>query len=80
MVAYAQALPFWVEKANLPTQGQPCLLAGSIVKLKEGMKCYISFSDKDVFSGMALSEEPLISQSKEAPRSPQPMKTNYPVE
>ena len=24
-VAYAQALHFWVEKANLPTQGQPCL-------------------------------------------------------
>ena len=28
-VAYAQALQFWAEKANLSTQGQPCLLAGS---------------------------------------------------
>ena len=34
MVAYAQALQFWVEKANLPTQGQPCLLAGSVVELR----------------------------------------------
>ena len=41
-------------------------LAGSIVELREKMKCYVSFSDQDVFSGMALLEEPLITQSKEA--------------
>ena len=81
MVAYAQALQFWAEKANLPTQGQPCLLAGSIAELKEGMKCYVSFSDKDIFSGMALPKEPSITQSKEAaPESAQPMQTNSPVE
>ena len=58
MVAYAQTLQFWVEKANLPTQGQPCLLAGSIVELRDEMKCYVSFPDEAVFSGMALPEEP----------------------
>ena len=28
-VAYAQALQFWAEKVNLPTQGQPCFLVGA---------------------------------------------------
>ena len=79
MVAYAQALQFWVEKANLLNQGQPCLLAGSVVELREGMKCYISFSYEDIFSGMALLEEPSITQSKEA-KSVQPMQTDSPVE
>ena len=80
-MAYAQALQFWAEKANLPTQGQPCLLAGSILELREEMKCYISFPDKAVFSGVALLEEPSITQSKEAtPKSTQPMQTDSPVE
>ena len=80
MVAYAQALQFWAEKANLPTQGQPHLLAGSIVEFREEKKCYISFSDKDVFSGMALPEEPSNTQLKEAiPESAQPTQTDSPV-
>ena len=71
MVAYAQALQFWVEKANLPTQGQPRLLAGSILELREEMKCYVSFPDEAVFSGVALPEGPLTTQSEEtAPRTP----------
>ena len=79
-VAYPQALQFGAEKANLPTQGQPHLLVGSIVELREGMKCYVS-SDKDVFSGVALPEEPSITQSKEAAlESAQPMQTDSPVE
>ena len=65
-VACAKALQFWVQKANLPTQGQPHLLAGSVLELREEMKCYISFPDEAVFSGMALLEEPSITQSKEA--------------
>ena len=36
-VAYAQALQYWVEKSNLPMLGQPHLLAGSILKLREGL-------------------------------------------
>ena len=81
MVAYAQALHFWAEKANPSTQGQPCLMVGSVVELREGMKCYISSSDEDIFSGMALPEEPSIPQSKEAtPESAQPTQTDSPVE
>ena len=37
-VAYAKALQFGAENANLPTQGQPCPLAGSIVELREKIK------------------------------------------
>ena len=65
-MAYAQALQFWVEKANLPTRSQPHLLVGSIVGFWEEMKCYISFSDEDVFSSMALHEEPPVIPHKEA--------------
>ena len=39
-VAYAQALQFWAEKANLPTQGQPHLLVGSVLELRKEMKHY----------------------------------------
>ena len=61
MVAYAQALQFWVEKVNLPTEGKPHLLAGSVIELWEEMECYLSFSDEDVFKGIGLPEEsPII--------------------
>ena len=56
-VAYAHALQFWAGKVNLPTQGQPCLLAGSVLELREEMKCYVSFPDEAVFSSVALPEE-----------------------
>ena len=79
-MAYAQALQFWLEKANPPTQGQPCLLVGSVVELREEMKCYISFTAKDVFSGVVLLEESLVTQSKEAaPESAQPIQADSPV-
>ena len=81
MVAYAQALQFGVEKANLPTQGQPCLLAGSVVELREEMKCYVSFPDKAIFSGMALQEGSLTMQSKETtPKNAQPVYFHSPAE
>ena len=71
-MAYAKALQFWLEKANPPTQDQPCLLVGSIVELREEMKCYVSFTDEDVFSDVALLEESPVTQSKEAtPKSAQ---------
>ena len=49
MVAYAQALQYWVEKTDLPTGGKPCLLAESVKELWEEMRCYLSFLDKEVF-------------------------------
>ena len=79
-MAYAKALQFWVEKANPPTQGQQCLLVGNVVELREEMKCYVSFTDEDIFSGMALPEESLVTQPKEAtPESAQPTQTDFPV-
>ena len=81
IVAYAQALMFWAEKANLPTQGQPHLLAGSILELREAMGCYISFPDDAIFGGMALPEELLTIQLEEtAPKSAQPVSTNSSIE
>ena len=65
MVAYAQALQFWVEKANLPSQGQPHLLMGSVLELREEMKCYVSIPDEAIFSGMALPEESFATQSED---------------
>ena len=56
-VAYACAFQFWTEKGNLPTEGKPCLLVGSVIELWEEMECYPSFSDKDVFKGIAPPEE-----------------------
>ena len=76
-MAYAWALQFWAEKGDPPTGGKPHLLAGSIVELWEEMKCYISFSDEDVFSGMALLEEPPVIPSEEAmPKGTQPTLAN----
>ena len=78
-VACAQALQFWAEKANLPTPGQACLLAGSVLELMEAMKCYISFPDDAVFDSVALPGESLTNQST-APESTQPASTNSPIE
>ena len=80
-VAYAQALQFWAEKANPPTRGQPCLLAGSVLELREAMECNFSFPDDAVFGGMVLPEEPLTSLLEETtPESAHPVSTNSPIE
>ena len=80
MVVYAQALQFWVEKANLPTQGQPCHLVGSILELREAMKYYISFPNEAIFGGMALPEESLTTQlEKTISESAQPACANSPI-
>ena len=56
-VAYTCALQYWVEKTDPPTGGQPCLLAESVKELWEEMRCYLSFSDKEVFEGVTPLEE-----------------------
>ena len=56
-VAYACALQYWVEKTDLPTGGKPRLLAESVKELWEEMRCYLSFSDKEVFEGVTPLEE-----------------------
>ena len=55
-VAYVQALQFWVEKSNLPTQGQQCLLVGSVLELRAVMGPYVSFPDDAILDGVVLPE------------------------
>ena len=72
-VAYAQALQFWVEKVNLPTEGIPHHLAGSVIELWEEMECYLCFSDDDVFKGVApLEETSFIPPEEVTPQNAQP--------
>ena len=80
MVAYAQALQFWAEKVDLPTGSKPCLLVGSVIELWEEMKCYLSFSDEDVFKGVALPKEaPIIPSEEATPGGTQPTPADTPV-
>ena len=72
-VAYACALPYWAEKTDLPTGGQPCLLAESVKELQEEMRCYLSFSDKEVFKGVTPLEEMSANSAEEA--KPHSMRT-----
>ena len=55
-IAYAQALQYWAEKSNLPMLGQACLVARYILKLRETMEQYISFSVDTILDSVALLE------------------------
>ena len=55
-------LQSWVEKSNLPTPGQPHLLVGSILELREVMEPYVSFSDDTVLSTVTPLERSLEDQ------------------
>ena len=57
MVAYARAFQHWVEQNNLLTGGEPCLLAKSILELREEVKWYLSSTDEEVFWGLALPKK-----------------------
>ena len=65
-LAYAQALQYWAEKANLPVPNEPCLLAMSICKLRWQMRRYTTFHDHDVFEGLAHRLP--AAEIKEAPK------------
>ena len=52
MLAYAQALQYWAEKASPPVPSEPCLLAMSICKLKQCMRRYTTFCECNVFEGL----------------------------
>ena len=71
MVAYARALQHWVEEIDLPAGGRPHLLAESVKELREEVKCYLSFSDEEVFQGVALPK-------KEDDQSLETLPTNVP--
>ena len=55
-----------MEKTDPPTGGQPHLLAESVKELREEMRCYLSFSDKEVFKGVTPLEETSINPAEEA--------------
>ena len=66
MVAYARALQYWAEQNNPPTMGESRLLAESVQELREEVRWYLSFTDKEVFKGVALPEE----EEEESPQTP----------
>ena len=71
-MAYARALQHWAEQNNLPARGEPRLLARSVLELREEVRWYLSFTDEEVFWGMALPEE----EEEESLQTPGP--TNFP--
>ena len=46
-----------VEQSNPPRKDQPCLLADSVVELREEVRFYLSFQDEEVFWGLDLPKE-----------------------
>ena len=46
-VAYARGLQYWVEKLNLPEGSNFCLLAGSVIELREMVKEHVVFTNWD---------------------------------
>ena len=80
-VVYVQALQFWAEKSNPPTPGQPHLLAGSILELREVMEPYISFPNDVILDGVAPLEGFLKNQpEKTVPESDLLASPNCPIE
>ena len=57
VVAYARALQHWAEQNNLPAGGEPRLLAKSVLELREEVKWYLSFTNEEVFLGVALPKK-----------------------
>ena len=57
VVAYARALQHWAEQNNLPAGGEPHLLSKSVLELREEVKWYLSFTNEEVFWGVALPEK-----------------------
>ena len=64
VVVFARALQHWAEENNLPAGGGPRLLAESVLELREEVKWYLSFTDEEVFQGVALPEK----EEEESPR------------
>ena len=56
VVAYARALQYWAEQNDPPTGGEPHLLAKSVLELREEVKWYLTFTDEEVFQGVAIPE------------------------
>ena len=80
VVAYTRALPCWAEQNNPPARGEPHLLVRSVLELREEVKWYLSFTNEEVFWGVALPKEegeeslqtPGPTDFHEAPHMPEP--------
>ena len=57
MVVYTRALQHWVEQNNLPARGEPHLLVKSVLELREEVRWYLSFTNEEVFWGVALPKK-----------------------
>ena len=79
MVAYSRALQHWAKKIDLPAGRKPHLLAKSMEELREEVKWYLSFSNEEVFKGVALPEgeddqnpETTPADTSKTPCTPEP--------
>ena len=75
VVTYARALQYWVEQNDLPTGGKPCLLVESVLELREEVKWYLTFTEEEVFQGVAIpkaEEEKSLTTSSptDIPKTP----------
>ena len=56
-VAYARALQYYAEQSDPQKRCQPCLLAESVVEVREEIGFYLAFQDEEVFWGLDLPKE-----------------------
>ena len=55
-VVYTRVLQYWAEQNNLPTGGGSHLLVEGVRELREETKWYLTFTDEEVFRGIAIPE------------------------
>ena len=51
-----RALQYWAEQSDPPTGGKPHLLVKSVLELRKEVRWYLTFTDEDVFWGVAIPE------------------------
>ena len=54
VVAYTRALQYWVEQNDPPTGDEPHLLVKSVLELREEVKWYLTFTNEEIFLGIAV--------------------------
>ena len=66
-------LQYWAEQNNPPTGGGSCLLAEGVQELREETKWYLTFTDEEVFHGVAIpeAEEEGVSATPSPTNAPQ---------
>ena len=63
VVVYARALQYWAEQNDLPTGGKPHSLAESVLELRKEVRWYLTFTDEEVFWGVAIPKAENIPES-----------------